>query len=48
MDHTAEGWLKLEFDGGSVSFVGNSELMKVQNMTQFHDAANVQYSDGVF
>jgi hypothetical protein len=46
--HTANGWLKLEFeDGGSVSFVGNEALANINTVTQLNFIANVQYADGL-
>jgi Ca2+-binding RTX toxin-like protein len=48
VDHTANGWLKLEFeDGGSVTFLGNEAMAGIQNVAQLNFHANVLYADGL-
>ena len=47
IEHTANGWLQLDFSGGgSVTFTGNETLASVQTMGQLHAVANVQYDIG--
>ncbi len=48
VNHTAEGWLQLDFaGGGSVTFVGNADLATVTSMPHLNILANVKYDDGM-
>jgi Ca2+-binding RTX toxin-like protein len=48
VNHTAEGWLQLDFaGGGSVSFIGNTDLATVQSVAHLNILANVQYDNGM-
>jgi Ca2+-binding RTX toxin-like protein len=48
VNHTAEGWLQLDFaGGGSVTFVGNADLATVTSVPHLNILANVKYDDGM-
>ena len=40
------GWLVLEFAGGSATFTGNETLASVNSMSQLHNVAKVEYDNG--
>jgi hypothetical protein len=46
IDHTANGWLQVEFaGGGSVTFAGNEAMASIQTMAALNTYANVVYDD---